>query len=842
MKSAARSSASPPISPIITMASVSGSSWKACRQSMWMVPAFERPGLIKPGQFGPMMRVEPPWAWAQTWVESCTGMPSVMTTASPIWASTASMTAFLAPAGGTKMTLTSAPVSFIASATPPKTGTPAPSKSTLWPAFFGFTPPTIAVPEASMRWVCLRPSEPVMPWTMTLLFSLRKIDIYRVLSGGDGGPLRGPAASVRAVGAGGPSTARGGEEGGPSSGGGELGGPASGAVHRVHQGHQRVVGLGEDPPALLHVVAVEPDDQRLGRLVAEQLQRVHDAVGDRVAGGDPAEDVDEDALDGGVGQDDVQPVGHDLGRGAATDVEEVGRLDAAELLTGVGDDVQGAHDEPGAVADDADLPVELDVVEVLLLGLGLQRVGRGGVLELLVLRVPEAGVLVEGHLRVEREDGAVGRLGQRVDLDQGGILLGEGVPQLDGDGDHLVAHLGGEAGGVDDLGGLGGVDAGGGVHGDAGQCLGALHGELLDLHAALDAGHGQEGAVGAVEQVGEVVLLGDVTGLGHHHAVGDVALDVQAEDVLGARPGVLGAVGELDATGLAAATGLHLRLDDDRGADLAGDRLRLLGGLGDAAGEHGDTVRGQQVTGLVLEEIHEQAPYRPRDPGRAPTLGGWSASHDAGHPEPPGHEEPQGAPICHRPRDRPAHGRGGHGGPPMSCPRSQPATSAGAVPGGASRVPVGDSASAPQAKTTTSSTPRSASSAASRASTPAASAGSSGRPTASASSWTTVSASCSSEDRPACTTSIPASRRPRARAAVVRSSPSSSDAPTTTRTRSSPVAPGALTGRGSSAAARPAPSGRRSRRRRAAARRRAASTPARRRPPRRAGRSTRRRG
>jgi hypothetical protein len=90
--------------------------------------------------------------------------------------------------------------------------------------------------------------------------------------------------------------------------------------------------------------------------------------------------------------------------------------------------------------------------------------------------------------------------------------------------------------------------------------------------------------------------------------VGDVALDVQAEDVLGTRPGVLGVVGELDAAGLAAATGLHLRLDDDGGADLAGDRLRLLGGLGDAAGEHGDTVRGQQVTGLVLEEIHEQAP------------------------------------------------------------------------------------------------------------------------------------------------------------------------------------------------------------------------------------------
>src|SRR3954468_7112181 len=152
-------------------------------------------------------------------------MPSVMTTASPIWASTASMTAAFANGGGTKMTLTSAPVSFMASATPPKTGTLVPSKSTLSPALRGFTPPTMAVPEASMRWVCLRPSEPVMPWTMTLLFSLRKIDICS-------GPVR-------------------------EGSGGELGGAARGAVHGVDDGDQRVVGLGEDPPALLHVVAVE---------------------------------------------------------------------------------------------------------------------------------------------------------------------------------------------------------------------------------------------------------------------------------------------------------------------------------------------------------------------------------------------------------------------------------------------------------------------------------------------------------------------------------------------------------------------------------------------------------
>src|SRR3712207_424693 len=164
-------------------------------------------------------------------------------------ASTASMTAALANGGGTKITLTSAPVSFIASATPPKTGTVAPSKSTVSPAFFGLTPPTIAVPEASMRWVCLRPSEPVMPWTMTLLFSLRKIDISLVSC-----RYRGRSGS-------------------------EFGGPARGAVHRVDHGHQGVVGLGEDPPALLDVVAVEPDHQRLGGLVTQEMRSEERRVG-----------------------------------------------------------------------------------------------------------------------------------------------------------------------------------------------------------------------------------------------------------------------------------------------------------------------------------------------------------------------------------------------------------------------------------------------------------------------------------------------------------------------------------------------------------------------------------
>ena len=48
-------------------------------------------------------------------------------------------------------------------------------------------------------------------------------------------------------------------------------------------------------------------------VVAEGLEGAHDAVGDRVAGGDAAEDVDEHALDLLVAEDDVEAGGHHLG-------------------------------------------------------------------------------------------------------------------------------------------------------------------------------------------------------------------------------------------------------------------------------------------------------------------------------------------------------------------------------------------------------------------------------------------------------------------------------------------------------------------------------------------------
>src|SRR3954466_4465215 len=97
--------------------------------SAGVMPALDAPGEAMPGQFGPMIRVCSPFAtlYAQNDAVSCTGTPSVITTASGIAASIASTTAALVNCGGTKMTVTSAPVSAIASATDAKTGSSVPS-------------------------------------------------------------------------------------------------------------------------------------------------------------------------------------------------------------------------------------------------------------------------------------------------------------------------------------------------------------------------------------------------------------------------------------------------------------------------------------------------------------------------------------------------------------------------------------------------------------------------------------------------------------------------------------------------------------------------------------------
>ena len=79
----------------------------------------------------------------------------------------------------------------------------------------------------------------------------------------------------------------------------------------------------EDLLAELDVGALETDDQRHADV--DLARRGDDALGDDVAAHDAAEDVDQHALDLGVGQQQLEGGGHPLLVGAAADVQEIGR-------------------------------------------------------------------------------------------------------------------------------------------------------------------------------------------------------------------------------------------------------------------------------------------------------------------------------------------------------------------------------------------------------------------------------------------------------------------------------------------------------------------------------------
>src|SRR5260370_40458056 len=301
--------------------------------SAGMMPALDLPGEATPGQFGPMIRVRLPAALAraQNSTVSCTGMPSVITMHSGICASIASITASLVPDAGTKTTDTSAPVAAMVSATVPKTGTSVPFSSTVWPALRGLVPPTTWVPAASIRAPCLRPSEPVMPWIMTRLWPVRKMAI---------------SCSLRCEPCAGLSWAA-------QSWAGQFRRPAGSAVHRRHLLDHADGRVLEDAPALGGVVPVEPDHDRAVHMLPARFQhrdRRDDPVGHLVAGGDPAEDVDQDAAHARVRQHDLQAVRHHLGARPAAAIEEGRGPDPAERLARVGHHVKGRPPPAPAVA------------------------------------------------------------------------------------------------------------------------------------------------------------------------------------------------------------------------------------------------------------------------------------------------------------------------------------------------------------------------------------------------------------------------------------------------------------------------------------------------------------
>src|SRR5665811_966495 len=112
-----------------------------------IIPTFDSPGAMIPGQFGPISLHGVDLRYSFTITMSDTGIPSVMATISLIPAFAASIIASAPTAGGTKIIETSAEVSATASLTVLKTG----RLRCNCPPLPGVTPPTNFVPYS----ICL---------------------------------------------------------------------------------------------------------------------------------------------------------------------------------------------------------------------------------------------------------------------------------------------------------------------------------------------------------------------------------------------------------------------------------------------------------------------------------------------------------------------------------------------------------------------------------------------------------------------------------------------------------------------------------------------------------------
>ena len=101
--------------------------------------------------------------------------------------------------------------------------------------------------------------------------------------------------------------------------------PSSIVASVVRFGERR---LGQDPPPLLGVRPVEPDDDR--KLEPHLPDRLQDPARDLVAARDPAEDVEEDGAHLRVARDDLERVDHALRVASAAEVAEVRGASAGE--------------------------------------------------------------------------------------------------------------------------------------------------------------------------------------------------------------------------------------------------------------------------------------------------------------------------------------------------------------------------------------------------------------------------------------------------------------------------------------------------------------------------------
>src|SRR5688572_10703055 len=553
---------------------------------MWpgMIPTLACPGVMTPGQFGPMSRLFAPPTKCLARTMSATGMPSVMQITSGTPAAAASMMASAAAAGGTKMSAQLAPSLATASATVFHTANP----SCVVPPLPGVTPPTTWVPYSLHRAAWKAPSRPVIPCTTTRVDLSTRTGILSApgLLGEGHGLLR--------------------------------------AVCHVGRHRERQAGVRQHLLALLDVRPLRAQHDR--QLEPELLHRADDALRQPIHAEDATEDVDEHRLHTRIRGQDAERVLDLLGRGAAADVEKVRRLATGEL-----DDVHGGHGQTGPVHHAADVAVELYIVEAVLRRLDVERILLVDVAQLGDLLVPVEGVVVEVELRVQREHPAVLRDHQRVDLHQRAVLGEIDGEEIADERHRLLELLAGQAETEREPARLEVAEPQRRMGPLAQDLVRRPRRHLLDVHAARRGRHHHVRGAGPVERDREVELALDRGGF-FHEDLADLdalrrrlrRLQHHAEDLAGRLLGGSRGVGELDAAALAAPARVHLRLHDHLAAEPLRDLTRRARSVGDIAPGHRHAELAQQRLRLVLVDLHDF--FWPRNFRRRATIGSMSSA------------------------------------------------------------------------------------------------------------------------------------------------------------------------------------------------------------------------
>src|SRR5574343_1516019 len=318
----------------------------------------------------------------------------------------------------------------------------------------------------------------------------------------------------------------------------------------------------EDLLAHVFVGALHADNQRYRQV--HFLGSGNHAGGDGVALHDAAEDVDQNTLDLRVLEHDLEGFGDFLGRGTATDIEEVGRLGAEQL-----DGVHGGHGQTGTVDQTADVAVEGDVGQVELRGFDFIRIFFIQIAESDDFFLTVQGVRVKVELGIQRLDVAVAFEDQRIDFSQRGIRFHVAAVKLLEGIDGLGLRTGRDTNAVSQGLGLRVGHANERVDENLDDFFRCLVSDFFDVHTTFARCHHGNALGSAIGQRSHVIFVLDVSAFFDQQVTNLLAFraslvrdELHAENVVSVLTHFVERLGDFNATALAATTCVNLGFND----------------------------------------------------------------------------------------------------------------------------------------------------------------------------------------------------------------------------------------------------------------------------------------